>query len=244
MNMHTNVPLNKQTLGVLSDLDVIDQCLRPDGQFLIDAGCGNMHLSKALAKRGAHVLAIDPDPIQAEKNRAADIVANVGFAETGADHIPVENQSVHGVLFPYSLHHVPATLYEAVFAEVLRVLKPEGFVYIMEPVASGDLNEVTRLFHEEGPVREAAQSAIETLAIPLFSQVDVIEYSTRIKYDSWEHFASRYVGKSFNTNYSEAQVRADNVRDKFQEVGAHRNFEFESPMRVTWLQKPVSTLLS
>lgn len=242
--MQTNITVNKQTLGVLTDLDVIDQCLQPDGQFLIDAGCGNMHLSKALAKRGAHVLAIDPDPIQAEKNRGAEIVANVGFTETGADHIPVENQTVHGVLFPYSLHHVPANLYEAVFAEVLRVLRPEGFLYIMEPVASGDLNEVTRLFHDEGPVRQAAQGAIETLAIPRFSQVDVIEYCTSIKYDSWEHFAIRYAGKSFNTNYTEEQVRADNVRDKFQEVGAHRNFEFESPMRVTWLRKPESTSIS
>lgn len=242
--MQTNISINTQTLGVLTDLEVIDQCLQPDGQFLIDAGCGNMHLSKALAKRGANVLAIDPDPIQAEKNRSADIVANVGFAETGADQIPVENQSVHGVLFPYSLHHVPATLYEAVFAEVLRVLKPEGFVYIMEPVASGDLNEVMRLFHDEGPVREAAQSAIETLAIPQFSQVDVIEYSTSNTFDSWEQFAASCAGKSFNTNYTEAQVRADNVRDKFLEVGAHKNFEFESPMRVTWLRKPVNASLS
>jgi len=227
--MQTNIPVKKQ---------------QPAEQFLIDAGCGNMHLSKALAKRGAHVLAIDPDPIQAEKNRAAEIVANVGFTETGADDIPVEDQSVHGILFPYSLHHVPADLYEAVFAEALRILRSDGFVYIMEPVASGDLNEVTRLFHEEGPVREAAQHAIETLAMPHFSQVDVIEYSTSIKYDSWDQFASRYANKTFNTHYTEAHVRADHVRDKFMQVGEHKNFEFDSPMRVTWLRTPVRTTLS
>lgn len=242
--MQTNVPVQKQNLGISTDLDVIDQCLQPDEQFLIDAGCGNMHLSKALAKRGAHVLAIDPDPIQAEKNRAADIVANVGFTETGAEHIPVEDQSVNGVLFPYSLHHVPAGLYEAVFSEVLRVLRPDGFLYIMEPVASGDLNEVMRLFHDEESVREAAQSAIETLAMPHFSQVDVIEYSSSISYDSWEHFASRYANKSFNTNYTQSEVRAEHVRDKFLELGEHKNFEFESPMRVTWLRTPVRTALS
>jgi len=242
--MQTNIPVKKQNLGMRTDLEVIDQCLQPDEQFLIDAGCGNMHLSKALAKRGAHVLAIDPDPVQAEKNRAADIIANVGFTETGADNIPVEDQSVHGVLFSYSLHHVPANLYEAVFTEVLRVLRPDGFVYIMEPVANGDLNEVTRLFHEEGPVREAAQRAIETLAMPHFSQVDVIEYSTGVNYDSWEHFVSQYANKSFNSNYTEAQVRAEHVRDTFLAVGEHRNFAFESPMRVTWLRTPVRTTLS
>jgi len=242
--MQTNIPVNKQNMGIQTDLGVIDQCLQPDNQFLIDAGCGNMHLSKALAERGAHVLAIDPDPLQAEKNRAADVVTNVGFTETGADSIPVEDQSVHGILFPYSLHHIPEDLYQTVFSEALRVLRPDGFVYIMEPVASGDLNDVTRLFHDEAQVRDAAQRAIETHAMPHFSQVDVIEYKTRICYDSWEHFATQYAGKTFNTHYTEADIRAEHVQDKFLEVGTPKNFEFESPVRVTWLRAPVRTSLS
>ena len=242
--MQTNIPINKQNLGIQTDLDVIDQCLQPDNQFLIDAGCGNMHLSKALAKRGAHVLAIDPDPLQAEKNRAADVIANVGFTETGADSIPVEDQSVHGILFPYSLHHIPEDVHRKVFDEVLRVLRPDGFVYIMEPVASGKLNEVIRLFHDEERARDTAQRAIETLAMPHFSQVDVIEYKTGIHYDSWEHFVTRYAAKTFNTRYTEADIRAEQVRDKFLEVGEHTNFEFESPTRVTWLREPVRTSLS
>jgi len=242
--MQPNVPNKKQNLGIRTDLEVIDQCLQPDSQFLIDAGCGNMHLSKALAARGAHVFAIDPDPLQAEKNRAADVIANVGFTETGADQIPVENQSVDGILFPYSLHHVPANLYEAVFSEALRILRPDGFVYIMEPVASGDLNEVTRLFHDEAQVRDAAQHAIETLGMPHFSQVDIIEYSTSISYQSWEHFASSYAGKTFNSNYTETQIRAEQVQSKFLELGEPRKFEFESPVRVTWLRKPVRTAIA
>lgn len=234
--MNTNS--TAQHLGVCTDLDVIDRCLSVSDQFLIDAGCGNMHLSKALAARGAHVLAIDPDAQQAKINQAADIVTNVGFAQTGADQIPVENASVDGILFPYSLHHVPAELYQAVFSECLRVLKPDGYLYIMEPVASGDLNEVMRLFHEEGPVRAAAQRAIDSLAVPHFGQVDVIEYSTPIKYESWEHYADRYVGKTFNNDYTEADVRANHVREKFLAVGEAKQFEFESPMRVTWLRNP------
>jgi len=230
--------VNEQNMGVCSDLDVVDRFLSVSDQFLIDAGCGNMHLSKALAERGAHVLAIDPDPVQAKKNQAAPVTPNVGFAETGADQLPVESTSVDGILFPYSLHHIPNELYGQVFNEALRVLKPDGFLYIMEPVASGDLNEVMRLFHEEAPVRAAAQTAIDSLAVPHFSQVDVIEYSTPTSYDSWEDFAKRYVGKTFNNDYTEAQVRDDRVRDKFLEVGEHKQFKFESPMRVTWLRGP------
>lgn len=236
--------MNKHDLGVSSDLEVIDQFLQPNEQFLIDAGCGNMHLSKALASRGAHVLAIDPDPVQAAKNNQADMIANVGFAETGADQIPVEDQSVDGILFPYSMHHVPAGLHEAVFSEALRVLRPGGFMYIMEPVASGVLNEVMRLFHDERAVRETAQQAIDTLGVPNFATVDVIEYRNSVKYDDWEHFASRYASKSFNTQYTEEDIRQDHVREKFLEVGEPRQFQFESPMRVTFLQSPARTTLA
>ena len=53
-----------------------------------------------------------------------------------------------------------AELYESVFQEVLRVLKPSGFLYVLEPVAAGDLNDIMRLFHDEAAVRSAAQAAI------------------------------------------------------------------------------------
>lgn len=229
---------NRQNFGICTDLEAIDKCLNVSEQFLIDAGCGNMHLSKSLAERGAHVLAIDPDPLQAKKNQAAETIANVGFAETGADQLPVENHSVDGIVFPYSLHHVPSNLYGAVFSEALRVLKPDGFLYIIEPVASGDLNEVMRLFHDEATVRAEAQTAIETFAAPNFSQIDVIEYSSQVGYDSWESYAKRYANKSYNTNYTEADVIANHVQKKFMEVGEHKQFQFESPMRVTWLRAP------
>ncbi len=233
-----------KNLGVTTDLDVLDQCLKLADQFVIDAGCGNMHLSKALADRGAHVLAIDPDPIQAEKNRQAKTIANVGFAETGADQIPVENQSVDGVVFSYSLHHVPSDLYPQVFSECLRILKPDGFLYIIEPVASGDLNEVMRLFHDEAQVRAQAQLAIEKHGVPNFASTEVFEYKLAKQYRSWEQFADGYAAKSFNTGYTEAQVRSDAVREKFISLGEPTQFAFESPMRATWLQGPRSTRIA
>lgn len=221
-------------MGVSTDLAVIDHFLDVKDAFLIDAGCGNMALSRALAQRGASVLGIDPDPVQALKNQAAETIPDVGFAQTGADAIPVENASVDGVLFPYSLHHVPAELYPAVFEELSRVLKPEGFIYAIEPVAAGDLNEVMRLFHDESLVRQQAQEALEVHVIPNFDEVAVIDYRIPLEYSSWEQYASRYAGKSYNTNYTEAQVRADSVRRRFLELGEPRGFHFESPMRVTY----------
>ena len=224
-------------LGVAKDIEVIDQILNVSDLFLVDAGCGNLGLSKALAKRGARVLGIDPDPIQAEINNKADVTPNVGFAETGAQSIPVENDSVDGVLFPYSLHHVPADLYQAVFDEVARVLKPDGFVYVMEPVASGDRNEVMRLFHDEAQVRAEAQIALDQLAIPLFKEVSVLHYEVPCKYESWEDFQAHYIGASYNTtSYTAEQVSAESVKEKFLSLGQATDFAFQSPMKVTYLR--------
>ncbi len=224
-------------IGLASDLEVIDQFLEPKDQYLVDAGCGNMQLSKALADRGASVLAIDPDPIQADKNKRVQTMSRVAFAQCGAQEIPVESGSVDGVVFPYSLHHVPQSLYNSVFTEARRVLKPDGFVYVIEPVAQGDLNDVMRLFHDEQEVRHQAQIALDTLAAPFFETTTELHYKTAIQYSSWQEYADNYAAKSYNTGYTEADVRADKVRDRFYRLGEPTGFKFEVPKKVTWLQR-------
>lgn len=224
-------------LGISRDIDVIDQVLDVSELFLVDAGCGDLGLSRALAKRGATVLGIDPDPIQAEKNRNADTIPNVGFAHTGAQSIPVEDASVDGVVFPYSLHHVPVDMYEPVFSEMQRILKPEGFIYVMEPVASGSLNEVMRIFHDEAFVREMAQTALDQIAIPLFQDVSVLTYRVPVQYESWDDFQEKYIGASYNTSsYTPEQVRDEAVKARFELLGEAAGYLFESPMKVTFLR--------
>jgi len=199
-------------LGSADNIDVIDQFLDLKDQFVIDAGCGAMELSKALAQRGARVLAIDPDPIQAEKNEQAEVIANVGFARTGAEAIPVEPGSVDGVFFSYSLHHVPATAYPLVFTELARILKPEGF-------------------------REAAQSALETLAIPYYQEVKEMTYEMPVSYASWEDYQSKYVSSSYNTqSYSAADVQSELVKSRFLKLAESTGYKFKSPIKVTYMR--------
>ena len=76
-------------LGCQTNLDVINQFVSLTGQFVIDAGCGSMVFTRSLLEQGAQVLAIDPDPVQAELNRTADPLANLEFVETGAEQLPV-----------------------------------------------------------------------------------------------------------------------------------------------------------
>ena len=45
--------------------------------------------------------------------------------------------------------------------EVARVLRPGGHLYVSEPVYGGALNDVVRLYNDEGVVRAAAQAALD-----------------------------------------------------------------------------------
>lgn len=220
-------------LGCIKNIDVINRFVELRDKRVIDAGCGALAMSRQLADGGANVMAIDPDPIQAAKNREEKI-DRIEFVETGADQLPAEDQSIDGVVFSYSLHHVPEKIYPQVFAEVLRVLKPDGFLYVIEPI-DGALNQVMRLYHNEDRERAAAQRALEALAKPNFEQCDVVTYHSWTQYESWDDYADQFVRKSFNTLYTEADVRRDEVRETFERLGAP-DYRFKAPKMVMCLQ--------
>ena len=226
-------------LGCTTNLDVIKRFVSLDGCSVIDAGCGGLTFTRLLVELGARVLAIDPDPVQAKLNRQSDPIERLEFAETGADQLPVEAGTADGVFFAYSLHHIPAALYPQVFAEVSRVLKPEGFLYVIEPMDC-PFNKVMRLFHDEDRERIAAWQAMELQAAPAFKSVETVTYHSFTQYDSFEHFADRLSSRSFNTLYSEADVRQPKVKEAFEKLGGpdHR---FISPKQVMFLQGLKST---
>lgn len=217
-------------LGCKTNIEVIQQLISLDGKRVIDAGCGGMALTKQLAEQGASVLAIDPDSVQAELNRNVASVSNVEFVETGADRLPAENASMDGVFFAYSLHHVPSELYPAVFQEVFRVLKPGGFLHVIEPIDC-PLNEVMKFFHDETDVRSAAQVALQTHAVPAFDSYVELTYHSWRQFDSWEDFASQFASRTFNTSYTESDIRRDEVRLAFERLGAP-DYRFQAPKQI------------
>ncbi len=221
-------------LGFKLNADVIARFISLPGKSVIDIGCGNMDFSRQMVEQRARVLAIDPDPVQAASNRAATMMPGLEFCETGADQLPVADESVEGVFFSYSLHHVPRAIYPQVFAEVRRVLRPTGFLYVIEPVDC-PLNQVMRMFHDEEVARAAAWEALQVLAVPNFQTCEVVRYHSVTQYSTFEEFARHYASRSFNAGYSEADVRRASVRQAFERF-APRDGKFESPKNVMYLQ--------
>lgn len=224
----------EKNLGCQTNIDVINRFVSLSERFVIDAGCGSMTFTRPLVDHGARVLAIDPDPVQAEINRAALPIANLEFIETGAEQLPVASGTVDGIFFAYSLHHVPENLYPQVFDEVTRVLAPDGFLYVIEPI-NCPLNKVMKLFHDEDRERAVAWQALEQLAMPAFQSAQVVTYHNFSQYESWEDFASQFAGRSFNTIYTAADVHRPEVKKAFERLGGpdHR---FSSPKQAMILQ--------
>lgn len=217
--------------GTQTDREVIDSLLDVSGKFIVDAGCGDGELCRHLASRGARVLGIEPHPVQAEKNASAAVATNVGFAQAGAAAIPVESNSVDGLVFKNSLHHMHAPEFGKIFNEAARVLNSNGFLCIIEPVANGTFQYVMELFHDETEVRLAAYNAMVRYANPMFGSMREIYFDVDATYDSFDSYAQYFEGNVYN-NYA-ADIRQPAVEQRFNTCeNSHGSYTLTQPVRV------------
>ncbi|HXZ17695.1 MAG TPA: class I SAM-dependent methyltransferase [Roseiarcus sp.] len=227
-------------LGELGDVAALMALVPVAGLALVDVGCGAGDNARRLAEAGATVLAVEPDPIQAAKNREAAPVAGVTFVEAGAERLPAEPRSMDGVLFFRSLHHVAIEAMDAALAEGARVLKPEGFLNVIEPGMAGAHFPMIRLFHDETRVREAAQDALDRTAARLFRERRSFRYLQRPRYASFDALVARALGQTFNAIRRE-QVESDAVRALFEAGRTERgDYAFEQPMLIDLFLGPVA----
>ncbi len=68
-----------KNLGILNDMEVLGPLVDWKGRRVLDIGCGPGYLSRALAGLGATVTGFEPDPVQAERNRQAELLGGVTF---------------------------------------------------------------------------------------------------------------------------------------------------------------------
>ena len=227
--------LTIENLGRRDNIDVLSELVDLNHRTVVDVGCGSLTFSNILAEQGARVLAIDPDPIQAELNRKNETHDDITFVESSAEKIPTEDQSMDAVFFSYSLHHIPIDLHDAVFSECQRVLKPGGFVYIIEPIDC-PFNRVMKLFHNEEVERQAAWNTLEHWAEE-FESVKCVEYHGSNTYSDWQQFANRLGTRSYNPDYTYEDVNCPSVKEAFEKhaTKTEEGYEFLSPKRAVFM---------
>ena len=221
------------------ELDLLAELVPLDGQRLIELGCGAAGLARRLVQRhpGATVTGLEVDARQHAKNLASDPPPGMHFVAAGAEAIPFADASFDGALMLKSLHHVPLPLLDRALAEVRRVLAPRGWLYVSEPVYAGALNEVVRLFNDEGEVRAAAQAALDhAVAGGGWVQVAERRFEVPVHYSDFADFERRMVDVTFAERSFDDALRAA-VRAHFEpHVGAD-GARFTRPMHVRLLRR-------
>ena len=229
----------RKHLGERADVSAVAAVTALTGLTIVDVGCGAGKTSRELAALGATVIAVEPDPIQAAKNRAADATPGVVFHEGRAERLPVASGTADGVFFFRSLHHVPVEWMELAIAEAARALKPEtGFLCVVEPGMEGTHFPVMRPFNDETRVREAARTALRNSARRLFREFELFLYVQYPRYADFEALVARVAGQTFNDIRRE-QVETEEVRALFEagrtDAGDYR---FEQPMLLDFYRGP------
>jgi ubiquinone/menaquinone biosynthesis C-methylase UbiE len=139
----------------------LDELLDVRGRDVLDVGCGEGWLARRLASAGARVVGLDPLASALERARGHDSSGpGPRYVEGAAEALGFPDSSFDVVIFFNSLHHVPPESMDAALAEAARVLRPDGVLYVQEPLAQGPAFELLRPVNDETEVRDAAQQAL------------------------------------------------------------------------------------
>jgi len=227
------------TLPLIDDeLDLLADLVPLQGTQLIELGCGAARLARGLLARypDAHVTGLEVDERQHAKNLAAP-QPNLHFVKAGAQAVPFANASFDGALMLKSLHHVPLDLLTQALSEVARVLRPGGWLYVSEPVYAGPLNEIMRLFNDEGAVRAAAQQALDTALVDgPWEAADERHFATPVHFSDFATFETRMMQPTFANHQIDATLR-EAIRQRFASYSGPDGLHLTRPMHVRLLRK-------
>jgi len=228
---------NLPTDIVENELDLLASLLPLAGQQIIELGCGAARLARELVRRhaGSTVTGVEVDARQHARNLATPQDGLV-FVSGVAQAIPAATASCDLVLMLKSLHHVPVAAMAAALAEVARVLRPGGHLYVSEPMFAGPLNEVTRIYNDEQVVRAAAQAALDTaIAGGAWSEVTQRKFVVPVHFTDFADYEKRMVHQTFADHRLNAETLA-RVRERFEASLGPEGADFLQPMHVRLLQ--------
>ncbi|RXK14450.1 SAM-dependent methyltransferase [Halarcobacter mediterraneus] len=208
-----------------------------NNKTILELGCGNATMTKKIASNGfdRKIIACEVDEIQHKKN-LEEKIENIEFILTGAENLPLEDESIDFILMFKSFHHIPKEYMKKALDEIKRVLKPNALAYISEPLYQGHQNELVSIFHDEKEVRiqafEAIKNAVEKEEFKLFQE---IFFQTEVSYENFEDFEKKQMNLSYNDNQITEELK-NKVKKRYESFGGGKQ-TFLKPFRVDILQK-------
>lgn len=221
------------------ELTVLGELVPLAGQRIIELGCGAADMARRLLARhpDSRVTGLEVDERQHAKNLAAPPQEGLEFVAAGAQAIPFPDASFDLALMLKSLHHVPRALMAQALGEVARVLRPGGHLYVSEPVYAGALNDLVRVFNDEGVVRAAAQAALdEALTTGSWEAVAERRFEIPVRFRSFAEFDQRMMRPTFVDHHIDDAMLAK-VRAAFEPHCTAEGASFTRPMHVRLLRR-------
>lgn len=218
--------------------EVLLELLPLKGARVFDVGCGDGALARQMAQAGAQVTGLECSPRQLAKAHAAEKLANCEIIDGVAQSIPAPDASVDIVVFMNSLHHVPVEHLATGLKECARVLKPNGILYVCEPVADGPHFELARPIDDETEVRALALDSLHKAQSLGLAMEREERYSQNVRYGEYESFRDRMASANMERDRLFAEKDAL-MRARFAELARRDQdgFEFDQPVRVNILRK-------
>jgi SAM-dependent methyltransferase len=149
------------------------------GRRVLDVGCGTGRLSAALAERGSRVWGVEPSPEMAARARERGVNVKVAHAE----QLPFKEGWFERAVLWLVAHLVDRA---AVFAELARVLSPDGRIaittfdplhfdryYLNHLFPTLERTDRARFPEPDALVRELAAAGFVTTLLPLAQQGEI-----------------------------------------------------------------------
>ncbi|MCL4744012.1 MAG: methyltransferase domain-containing protein [Burkholderiaceae bacterium] len=221
------------------ELDVLADMVPLAAQEIVELGCGAAALARALLERhpDSRVTALEVDQRQQAKNAAAPR-PGLSFVTGVAQSIPFPDARFDLALMLKSLHHVPLPSMARALREAARVLRPGGHLYVSEPIYDGALNELIRIYNDEGVVRAAAQAALdEALRAGVLEQLAERRFQMPVHFADFADFERRMMRPTYADHRIDDTV-LDAARAAFEPHRGAAGADFTRPMHVRVLRRP------
>jgi len=210
------------------------------GQRILDIGCGDGGLVRFMTREGARVTGMETSEGQLARARAATPAGDEDYILGVGQDLPFEDASFDAVIFFNSLHHVPVDDQPKAIAEAMRLLRSEGEVYILEPLAEGAFFEMMKPIEDETNVRARAYEAILAAAeTPAVSEHRELTYSAPRRYDSFEACRDGIIAVDPERRAA-VESQDEKLRKAFEAAGNFKDgaYHFTAPSRLNLLRHP------